>query len=266
MNKKVFAFGKNWKAFLEDNSHQDLVKESAEYIRSFLGVQDLRGKTFLDIGCGSGLHSLAAHYLKADGVTSVDIDEDSVRCCEWLRDKNQTPHAWRVMHGSLLDQAFLQQIPRHDIVYCWGVAHHTGDMYRSLQYLADMTGPGGLLYIAIYNKVPGRRGSIFWYKIKQFYTDVPRLGKRLMEWIYVSYSVLLLLAHLQNPFKIMRDFKKKRGMSWKTDLIDWLGGYPYEYASAEEIFRFYRDRDFTLVNLKTTNYIGCNQFLFRKNG
>src|SRR5262249_34373036 len=59
------------------------------------------------------------------------------------------------------------------------------------------------------------------------------------------------------------DYRRLRGMSRWRDIIDWVGGYPYEYASADELFDFYRSRGFTLTKLKCRGVgLGCHEFVF----
>ena len=261
MDSPRFAFGKNWKKYLKKGFNDVSLRKSEEYLKSFLQL-DLRDKTFVDIGCGSGVHSLAAFKLGAQ-VTSIDVDQHSVECCEELAKKHHSP-TWQVKQGSIVDDTFVSSLGCFDVVYCWGVAHHTGNMFKALANLANLVTPSGLLYVAIYNEVPGRRGSKMWQAIKRRYNFAGPVVKKIMEWIYISLMFLGIVVRLRNPFTEINNYYQKRGMHWTTDLIDWLGGYPYEYARAEVIFNFYRDRGFDLVNLKTTNYIGCNQFVFKK--
>ena len=257
-----FHFGKNWRAYLSGTDIREAAKTSAQFLERFLG-RDLHGKTFVDAGCGSGLHSLAALMHGAVQVTSFDYDKDSVSCTEAIREKSSFGDHWKVTQGSLLDEAFMQSLQTFDVVYCWGVAHHTGDMWRALENLLRLAKPEGLVWIAIYNKAEGRFGSSWWRKVKYIYNASPRPIQFIMEWLYIGLHFLLLILHLKNPFTVIRRYESKRGMSWKTDLIDWLGGYPYEYASVAEIFSFFKKHGFTLENIQTTNYKGCNQFLFR---
>lgn len=257
-----FAFGKNWKRYLKKGFNDTSLQISKQYIKSFLKITDLNSKSFIDIGCGSGVHSLAAIELGAK-VVSLDMDIDSVECCRELS-KNHHSENWQIFQGSILDYELMGRLGEFDIVYCWGVAHHTGKMYQALDNLGKLVKKGGLLYVAIYNKVPGRRGSKMWLFIKKVYNSSNFLLQKIMELIYMTVMFLNILVRFKNPFSEIRNYQQKRGMAWSTDLIDWLGGYPYEYASVEEIFRFYQDRGFVLENIKTTNYIGCNQFLFRK--
>lgn len=263
-NINTFHFGENWRNYLKNYFSIDTLNASKRRLIEFLEISSLNGKTFIDLGSGSGLHSLAALELGALRAVSVDVDKEAVACVEQLKSKSSFKQKWQVEEGSLLDADFLSSLGFFDIVYCWGVAHHTGNMWQALLNISKNVKSGGMLFIAIYNKVEGRRGSKMWWYIKHFYNKSPYLIKKIMEYSYMFYNFVILILKFKNPFKVMRLYKNKRGMSWKIDLIDWLGGYPYEYASVKEIFDFYKKEGFELQNIKTTNYIGCNQFLFLK--
>ncbi len=101
-------------------------------------------RRFLDAGSGSGLFSLAAYRMGAE-VMSFDADPDSVACTNRLRNRFEDPPTWFVREGSLLDKAFLSTLQPADVVYCWGVAHHTGDMWKAIDNLTQLVAPGGLL-------------------------------------------------------------------------------------------------------------------------
>lgn len=260
----AFAFGKNWNTYLKKSFTEETLKKSIESLQQFLGEESLQGKSFIDFGSGSGVHSLSALKLGASRIVSVDVDKDSVACSAELQ-KKEGVDFWTVKEGSLLDENFVKTLGTFDMVYCWGVAHHTGDMWKALHNLSLLTSPGGYLFVAIYNTVPGKFGSKTWHAIKKFYNESGWLIKKIMEYGYISVCFLKIILSLHNPFKVIGDYKKKRGMNWKVDLIDWLGGYPYEYATTQEIFQFYTQKHgMELLNVKTTHYIGCNQFLFRK--
>lgn len=259
-----FKFGKNWAGYLKRADLPLAAESSRSDLCSFLGLTSLEGLSFIDFGCGSGLHSLAALELGAEKVISVDLDPEAIACTEALKEKSSFKEKWEIKQGSLLDKAFIQSLGQADVVYCWGVAHHTGQMWTGLEHLALLTQGGGSLWVAIYNKVEGRLGSLYWQKVKRFYNSHSVVVKKIMEGGYLSYHFFHLLIHGRNPWSVWRNYYFKRGMSWRTDLIDWLGGYPYEYASVAEIFHFFHAKKWELVNIKTTNYLGCNQFLFRK--
>jgi 2-polyprenyl-6-hydroxyphenyl methylase/3-demethylubiquinone-9 3-methyltransferase len=265
-----FAFGKNWQAFLAALS-EDQVDQAVKSLRLMLGKESLEGYRFLDLGCGSGLFSLAAHRLGA-AVVSIDFDVDSVACTEQLRQRFVNPsHSWDVMQGSVLDDSLMQSLGQADVVYSWGVLHHTGDMDRAIRLSAERTKPGGLFYIAIYNDQGG--ASRRWLAIKKTYNRLPSLLRPL--WIvlvagcYEIKFALARLAKLQNPlpFRDWRAKKKDRGMSAWHDWVDWIGGLPFEVASPERIIVPLRQQGFVLENLKTVgNGWGCNEYVFSKPG
>ncbi|MDZ4226426.1 MAG: class I SAM-dependent methyltransferase [Patescibacteria group bacterium] len=264
MTQHTFEFGKNWQKYVEGHFGEEALERSMESLRTFLPVE-LTGKTFVDVGCGSGIHSLAALKLGARRVVSFDADPHSVEATRRLKAATAPEAPWEVLQGSMLDTEFLATLGRFDVVYCWGVAHHTGNLWTALDNLQRLLEADGVLFVAVYNEVVGRLGSAWWLRVKRRYNSLSLAGKKIFEWGYISFNFLKLILHGVNPFKVMRDYKRKRGMSWKIDLVDWLGGYPYEYARPEEIFSFYKEQHgMELVRLKTTQYIGCNQFIFTR--
>jgi 2-polyprenyl-6-hydroxyphenyl methylase/3-demethylubiquinone-9 3-methyltransferase len=264
--KVTFSFGKNWDQFI--HFHLDAEREAiaTASLAKFLGRDDLSGSTFLDIGCGSGLFSLAAFRLGADRIVSVDVDPHSVKATLHLRESAGAPDRWSVMHGSILDRTFTARLDPANIVYAWGSLHHTGDMWNAIRNTSELLAPNGLLFLAIYNKVEGRGSSEYWLKMKQRYNRRSLAFKRLMEAKHLlRYQIVPDLIRLKNPVSTFRAYKT-RGMSLVTDVRDWLGGYPYEAARADEVFRFCRQElGLTLVNLRSVNDLGCNEFLFRNN-
>ena len=264
-----FAFGKNWERFLKVvNEHR--IEQAMQSLCNNLGVEELGGKTFLDIGSGSGLFSLAAHRLGAK-VHSFDYDLQSVACTAELKKRYARPDVeWTIEQGSALDRSYLQSLGQWDIVYSWGVLHHTGNMWESLENVSSLVSPGGYLFISIYNDQggPSRR----WRLIKRIYNRLPKI-------LRVPYAVAIMGPREANLFLMScikgRPFmyfdniihyseRSLRGMSYWYDIIDWLGGYPFEVAKPEDIFGFYRERGFVLQRLKTcAGSIGCNEFVFQ---
>ena len=264
MDQDTFSFGKNWQRFLSCINEERLATARASLVE-FLEKPNLENLTFLDVGCGSGLFSNAAFHLKAKRIVSFDVDPFSVRCCEHLHAKVDKPSHWQIQQGSILDPQLLSSLGQFDIVYSWGVLHHTGQMWDAIQNSAGLVKRGGFYYIAIYNTVDGILGSRFWLKIKKFYNRSPQFVQWLLVNIYCLALIVRCLLNFQNPLSFIRNYKSLRGMSFKTDAVDWVGGYPYEFASIEEIFRFMKSNfpKFTLVNVKSTNNFGNNWFLFR---
>jgi 2-polyprenyl-6-hydroxyphenyl methylase/3-demethylubiquinone-9 3-methyltransferase len=264
--RETFSFGANWRWFLDQYMTDGQADEARESLSEFLGLSDLKGKTFLDIGCGSGLFSLGAHRLGAERVVSFDVDPQSVECCEHLWERAGKPDNWTVLSGSILDSAFVSNLPSADVVYSWGVLHHTGSMWEAIRNAAGLVPPGGYFYIAIYNRTGGRfRGSKFWYRVKRLYNRSPRIVRWAMEWVHMAYACVGMVVRLKNPIKEIRNYGQQRGMSWRTDSVDWLGGYPYEYATVAEIFAYCRhELGLRLEKLQQDQGLGCNEFLFTR--
>lgn len=263
-----FEFGKNWSRFLSTLNDQRIAKAERAII-DMLELPDLTGKRFLDIGSGSGLSSLAARRLGAS-VHSFDYDPQSVACTAELR-KRYYPDddSWRVEEGSALDADYIRALGEFDIVYSWGVLHHTGQMWKALENAQIPVSAGGKLFVAIYNDTGSQAGR--WKWIKKTYNRLPRLMKTPFA-ILVSApdegkSLIrsLVKARPSEYIRTWTQYDQNRGMSHWHDLIDWVGGYPYEVAKPEEIFDFYRARGFTLTKLKCGSVgLGCAEYVFQK--
>lgn len=233
----AFRFGRNWQRYVEGYLDQDRERIAGESLRDLVG--DLEGKTFLDIGCGSGLFSLCAYRAGATRVVSIDVDEDAVESTRRLHARAGRPDNWTILHRSILDPTLREDVSTADVVYSWGVLHHTGDMYAAIRNAAALVPPGGRLAIAIYNRVTDRwLHSERWWRIKRAYNHTPHAGQIAMEAIYGGYWLLGRLRRRENPLRVAREYRRSRGMALRTDLVDWLGGYPYEFATIQEIVDF----------------------------
>ena len=249
-----FEFGANWSRFL---AHLDdrRIDDAEASLQSMLKVETLAGRRFLDIGSGSGLFSLAARRLGAE-VRSFDYDPQSVRCTEELR-RRYFPDdpRWTVTSGSVLDDAFLATLGSYDIVYSWGVLHHTGQMWKALGNVAPLVAPAGRLFIALYNDEG--LASRYWHAVKKTYVRYP-----VLRWpialMHVPYPLAPSLA-----LRVLTGRRQAvRGMTLWYDFIDWIGGYPFEVATPEAVVDFFTARGFRLDKLRTTNRMGCNEFVF----
>lgn len=267
---KRFGFGRNWRDFLSHLTVRQIRLAEAS-LRDNLGVTRLDGQTFLDIGSGSGLFSLAARRLGAN-VTSFDYDPDSVRCTTSLRDRYfPGDQDWNVLEGSVLDASFLERLGTFDVVYSWGVLHHTGQMWDAIKNIIPNVKIGGKLFIALYNDQG--EATDRWARIKQRYNALPRP-------IAFSYAVGIIARQeareLRRQFQrgTPRDWLKSwteydqisaRGMNRWHDWIDWIGGYPYERVRIEPVVDLLSRDGFELSQLvdRSTGY-GCNEYVFHR--
>lgn len=260
----VFAFGANWRRFLSV-LNEDRLAEAERSLTEMLELADLSGKRFVDVGSGSGLFSLAARRLGAT-VVSFDVDPESVACTQELHDRYRRGDSeWRIAIGSALDTRYLDTLGQFDIVYAWGVLHHTGAMWQALHNVDRLVSEGGLLFIAIYNDEggPTRR----WAWVKRTYMRLPRVLRFLVllpAFVAMWWKALLRDLLLGKPLHTWREYSRNRGMSPWRDVVDWVGGYPFEASTPEAIFEFYKKRGYSLRKLKTCGGSGCNELVFRK--
>ncbi len=260
-----FEFGKNWEHFLKVLDETRIV-EAEKSLKKMLEIDCLDEKRFLDIGSGSGLFSLAAKRLGAK-VFSFDYDPLCVKCAKELKGRYfpNDPN-WTIEIGDVLDKAYLESLGQFDIVYSWGVLHHTGDMWRALGNVTSLVNGGGKLFISIYND----QGflSKFWKFIKRFYNGSSKPIKSLLILgigsFFEARAGIARIIRGQNPlpFRDWSEKKKSRGMSVWHDLVDWVGGYPFEVAKPEKIVELYRKKGFQLVKLTCAGRLGCNEYVF----
>jgi len=259
----TFEFGRNWAAFSRHKlDHDHVAQARADFAALFDGVE-LNGKTFLDIGFGQGLSLLVAAASSAHA-TGCDIDP---LCAKILRRNSVLfPEVGlqdiRVITGSILDPDTQENIRSaakngFDIVHSWGALHHTGDLNRAFCTAAELVATGGHLVIAIYNH---HWSSPLWLPIKWLYCSLPEFGRRLMIGMLSPIIwVAKLIVTGRNPSRM------RRGMDFRYDVIDWVGGYPYEYATVEEVQELAEKLGFEYVRHRPPRVpTGCNEYVFRK--
>jgi len=265
-----FQFGKNWTRFLRvvDDERIAIAERS---LKAMLKTDRLDGRSFLDIGSGSGLFSLVARRIGAK-VHSFDYDPQSVACTLELKRRYSPGDAdWIVERGSVLDCAYLEKLGTFDIVYSWGVLHHTGQMWQALDNAKRLVRMGGQLFIAIYND----NGEITdrWAAVKQRYNSLPTPAAQLYALgIVVQEERKAFVHYLYNggPGAWLRSWSEysrqsTRGMSKWHDWIDWIGGQPYERATTEQVVDCFDKDGFRLINLfDRSNGYGCNEFVFSR--
>ncbi len=258
----AFDFGRNWQQFSEARLDAARLRAAVESLQTLVGPDGLIGKTFLDVGCGSGLFSIAAAQCGACRVIGFDASLTAVDVCrcnlERLRSVLGPAVEPAFLVGNILDEDFLAGLGKSEVVYAWGVLHHTGAMWKAVENAGSLvTTEKGSLVLAIYNR---HWTSPFWRVVKRFYGRAPGGVRRLANYVFgAAIYARMWLTTGHNPLH------KERGMDFWYDVIDWLGGYPYEYASAAEVERFVTALGFRLESTKQPRgWTGCNQYVFSR--
>ncbi len=258
-----FEFGRNWSRFLGDID-EDRVRQAVLSLQE-MGLGELRGKSFLDVGCGSGLFSLAARRLGAH-VHSFDVDPESVATTRALKSAFAADDQdWVVEQGSVLDPSYVNSLGSFDCVYSWGVLHHTGDMWQAIDNVLNLVAPGGSLYLALYND----QGAVSrrWLLVKRMYNRFSALRPLLLVASLVKLQWRAWVSsflHLRPLFWWRSYSSNNRGMSLWRDTVDWVGGYPFEVSTPDEVIDRLHRSGFQLVKLTTRQGTGNNEFLFKK--
>lgn len=253
-DEQRFEFGKNWLNYIHKNFSEEKADISRKHMLSVLGRDDLKGLAFLDIGCGSGLHSYAAWQAGASTLHSFDYDANSVAATRYVREQAGNPANWAtVEQGSVLDESYMTKLPQFDFVYSWGVLHHTGNVWQAIRNAAAHVKSGGLFYIALYSAdVQKDPPPEFWLDVKRRYVSSSWLTRRCMDiWYVWRFMMYRKIRNLTAVISRMREYKKSRGMSLFTDIRDWLGGWPMEFVYDAEVVKFCESLGFKLKKMLT---------------
>jgi len=253
----IFDFGSNWEEFSKQRVDRRRLELACESLQSLLDKKHFIGKSFLDVGCGSGLFSIAAYQLGATKVVGIDVNPRCVETSKANRDLLAAGSSIKFHVVSALEPRELKGLGNFDFVYAWGSLHHTGAMWDAIQNVSGCVAPEGHLILAIYNK---HLTSPLWRTIKWFYNQAPASIQQLMIIVFAGIIyVAKLLVTRTNPLK------KERGMDFWFDVIDWVGGYPYEYATPQEVDAGVTGGGFQLQRvIPAAVPTGCNEFVFIK--
>ncbi len=262
MKTVAYDFGENWKDFSLNALQGINIEQSMNDFKILINNENIEGKTFLDIGFGQGLSLLHATQLGAKTV-GCDINPTCKEVLENNKQKyfNLKDTTIPVVVGSIIENETIESLKRinnkFDIVHSWGVLHHTGDMWKAIDNCTDLVNNNGKLIISIYNK---HWSSAMWKFIKWFYNISPKF----IQWLMIKiFYIVIFIAKFLVTFK--NPLKKERGMNFYYDIIDWIGGYPYEYATMDEINDYVSKKGYVLLSkVKAQVPTGCNEFIFKR--
>lgn len=260
-----FAFGKNWASYAKTVAEQQ-IDEAVVGLRRLVG-EDLRGKRFLDIGCGSGIHSLAALRLGATEVVAVDVDPDSATTTRNMLKAHAAGGSWEVLERSVFDLD-CSSMGKFDVVYSWGVLHHTGDMYRALRIATTLVAPGGEFAFALYRRT---RLCWFWKIEKKWYAAAGARSQAMARCVFVGlFRVVFPLFNRRSFNDYVTNYVSTRGMDYYHDVHDWMGGWPYESISPDEVGRLMEQlgmrevRTFVQTRRRPSGIFGsgCDEYVY----
>jgi 2-polyprenyl-3-methyl-5-hydroxy-6-metoxy-1,4-benzoquinol methylase len=262
-----YEFGKNWQSF-SGTVDERSVKFAEEGVLKLLTRDELAGKSFLDIGCGSGIHSLAASRLGVARLTSVDIDPVCIATTKALIQQHGGAGVAHDLREISVFDLSPQDLGTFDIVYSWGVLHHTGSMYEAISRAAAMTSAGGLFVFALYRRTSAIMDK-FWTAEKRWYTSASPTARKRADATFKALMRLGFRATGRSYADYVKNYKGVRGADHDHDVSDWMGGYPYEVISPDEVAQTMKNLGFQHVRSFVSSGIGvfgsgCDEFTYRK--
>jgi len=268
MNETRFKFGENWSNYSSSVNLEKIELAKKDIIRL---VGDVSNKSVIDIGCGSGIHTVAFIQLGVKSIVSFDYDLKSVETTKKLVKKFcYKKSKYKVFQADILNIDSLSGLNKRkfDIVYSWGVLHHTGSMFEAIISTTKFLKDNGILVLGLYVKT---KLCNFWYYEKKIFNKYKFL-QPLIKLPFLFFLIIgLSLKKRSSPYKIIHDYKKQRGMSIIFDVNDWLGGFPYESIDDNSLLNFLKLKGFKIVRKFNTNsrigFFGaaCGEWVLKKN-
>jgi SAM-dependent methyltransferase len=217
-------------------SYTDKFRKTAEEIylkMRLLGIpeQEYRNRRILDCGCGTGEFT-CWYAAQGNHVTAVDLSGPSLEQAKVYAEQYDLSDQIDFVRMSVLDLEFADD--SFDLVYSYGVLHHTPDPARGFKNMVRVCKPGGIIIVSVYS-----RYSRFIHRQKQRVInriagdDIEKRfkwGKRLFP---LTARKLKLRAHdgsdavLYDQFSIPHESHHTIG-----EVLGWLDKHNLEYLGA----------------------------------
>ena len=176
---------------------------------------------------------------------------------------------FRRRQGSILEADYVRSLGTFDVVYAWGVLHHTGALHQALGAAARLVSPGGLFAFALYHRT---LMCGLWRREKRWYSAASPQAQRRARAVYVALLRTRFLLAGRDFRAHVAGYQSARGMDFMHDVHDWMGGYPYESILAPEVDALMRRLGFARVRATDTPLTtglfgsGCDEYLYRRAG
>lgn len=199
----------------------------------FYSPQDVRGKSVLDAGCGTGIFSTIFARNGAAKVLGIDISEGSLETAKALKAKFHLENTDFKKQDMLAlpfeDESF-------DIVWAWGTVHHTTDPFRAMCELTRVLKTGGSILLAVYTRT---KVTFLHEIIRKTLIRTPR-----KTWKALSKILALLLYPVVLVFK--KREKSRKGEKLEELIMDWYFVPIRHYYYPEEIKTFLEEQGFAV--------------------
>jgi ubiquinone/menaquinone biosynthesis C-methylase UbiE len=205
------------------------VEASENHWKIFYSGEEVKGKSVLDAGCGTGIFSIIFATNGAGRVTGIDISEGSLQTARGLKKKFNLENA-DFQKQDMLALPFSDE--SFDIVWAWGTVHHTTDPFRAITELLRILKPSGSILLAVYKRT---RLTFLHEIIRKTLLRAPR-----KTWKGLARVMAFFLSPVIFLFK--KREKSRRGEKLEELIIDWYFVPIRHYYKPEEIRGFLEER------------------------
>jgi 2-polyprenyl-3-methyl-5-hydroxy-6-metoxy-1,4-benzoquinol methylase len=217
------------------------IEEQKNFLIKHIGLENIKGKTILDAGCGTGVAAVCFKLLGAKEVYGIDISEGALETARKLARQNKVKVTFT--KDNLLD---LKLKKKFDVIHSFGVLHHTADCRKSFDNLVKMLNPKGKFYIALYLKTPL---TFLQQGARKFLRLFPK-----SFWIKIAGMIKKLMSGKK---------KTKRGFDGEGDMLDWFF-VPYRtHHTPKEVSGWFKEHGMKseLLIEKTGRYASTSNFM-----